>query len=329
MTASGDDWVGRVRQRLRERGFTDAVAFGDAHPTAPFRELARLLGDDVLAVHVEWVMKEDARLRSASEFDRVARSGLVRFLHEDVPSGWGSTGPHPKWVLPDWLGMMGNAFGLEASQAWFRLKALPPPPGWLPTGPDDPILLQAFRDITFPTARIPASVARQHAELFHNRRPNTALIWRGDWAGRVRQRVREKGFPDANAFGEAFPVASFLTLADMLGEDVAAAQLETVMKGDASLALTFDRFARSALVRHLHEYLPDGWGSDDMGRASAYAHWGGSLEDTFDPERDAAWDRLEALPPPPGWLPAGPDDPILLEAFRGITFPTDRISNNP
>jgi hypothetical protein len=141
--------------------------------------------------------------------------------------------------------------------------------------------------------------------------------WDGDWRKRVHERVRALGHESPAAFADAHPGASFLELADMLGRDVAAVQLVWTLRTEAARnAEALQKFARSCLYRQLREYLPKGWEMGEQGEVpSAYGGWHTDLSDLYEEPADRVWDVLESLAPK-GWLPASPDDPILLEAFQ-------------
>jgi hypothetical protein len=57
-------------------------------------------------------------------------------------------------------------------------------------------------------------------------------------------------------------------------------------------------------------------------RTSVYATWRGRLGEEYDAETDRVFDTLERIAPL-GWLPAGPDDPIIEQAFKEGGFPGD------
>jgi hypothetical protein len=145
------------------------------------------------------------------------------------------------------------------------------------------------------------------------------VAWEGNWAERIGERVRAKGFASLLEFSEARPTATFLELADELGEeDVAAVQIEWVLKDEALERNSFARFARASLVRTIYEQLPQGWGigkKADFRRAGVYADWRGTLGPEYNDATDRVFDALETANPPRGWLPAGADDPIIDKAF--------------
>ena len=148
--------------------------------------------------------------------------------------------------------------------------------------------------------------------------------WRGDWIDRVYQRVRARGFDSVTAFADTRPTATLLELAAELGDDVAAIQLEGILYSEAERGGTFDRFARGLLVRCIWKWMPAGWntGEDvEMQRADVYADWSVVVRRLLGEARsDAIWDGFEDSSIPTGWLPSGPDDPIIERAFAGVRF---------
>jgi hypothetical protein len=87
---------------------------------------------------------------------------------------------------------------------------------------------------------------------------------------------------------------------------------------------------RDALARALREHLPDGWqfigrvrGEMDYPTARALSDWSAImtiLGDACHQQARQVADRLEQAGLPLGWLPAGPDDPLLVAAFQGVRF---------
>jgi hypothetical protein len=151
--------------------------------------------------------------------------------------------------------------------------------------------------------------------------------WIGNWYERIKRRVRERGFATATEFADTQPTASLLDLADQLGkDDVAAAQLEKVLLHEAEEMGAMELCARSLLARRIHEELPEGWPTEwnrdaTMRRASACGAWAAALGNRYEASYYRITDALKAAALdttviPPGWLPFGPDDPILVEIFR-------------
>jgi len=159
--------------------------------------------------------------------------------------------------------------------------------------------------------------------------------WQGDWRKRIFERLRDRGFDTVTEFVETRPLESLCDLADELGAgDIAAMQLQGLLYEEALETGTMARLVRSLLVRDLREEIPDGWemsGNYDFNyrRASAYADWHSLLLEDDKPMAELAWERLRAMEIPRGWLPEGPEDPILLRAFEGLPFGGPPRSQDP
>jgi hypothetical protein len=144
-------------------------------------------------------------------------------------------------------------------------------------------------------------------------------IWSGDWHGRILERVQQRGFATVTQYAGNRPGVSLLVLADELGsDDVAAAQIRSLLVEEAIRSHTVPRVLRDLLVRELRDALPHGWQYplDDESRsqvARALARWEAELEDHLDhePTFKAGQDLMKA-DLPTGWLPEGPDDPVIV-----------------
>ena len=163
----------------------------------------------------------------------------------------------------------------------------------------------------------------------------TIPAWEGNWEKRIHDRVFARDFRDLTAFAEARPTATLMQLADELGpqDDIAAVQLELLLRDEALAAARIHRFARSALVRKVHENFPRGWNRadtpspgpsspDEWCRASVWAEWVTWLGEEHKAAAKRVWHSLERHVST-GWLPSGPDDSIIVQAFREGGFPED------
>lgn len=148
--------------------------------------------------------------------------------------------------------------------------------------------------------------------------------WRGDWHARIYARVRSRGFDTVSEFAAANPRATLFELVGRLGsEDVNVAQIVALMRGEAERTDTVERFARSLLVHELWELVPKGWRVDpgdgfefDFKAASAFASTTASLPDSARDVIARLGRIMMAADIPVGWLPDGPDDPILVGLFE-------------
>jgi hypothetical protein len=142
--------------------------------------------------------------------------------------------------------------------------------------------------------------------------------WEGNWKVRLYERVRERGYDSLTAFAEARPTASLVALAEELGpDDIAGVQVFGGLLAEAQRREQVTRLVRSLLVRELSQRLPNGWPAvlDDANRlkvAVALGTWFSCAPESHKERVDKAGDALLATPPPPGWLPRGPDDDLLL-----------------
>lgn len=148
--------------------------------------------------------------------------------------------------------------------------------------------------------------------------------WSGDWRDRILDRVHQRGFETVTQYVGERPGVSLLVLAKELGpDDVAAAQIRSILVEEAIRTRTVPRALRDLFVRELRESLPGGWTYplDDASRcevAGALATWRTELKvedhlDCFDDEATFnAGQDLMNVELPTGWLPAGPDDPVII-----------------
>jgi hypothetical protein len=142
--------------------------------------------------------------------------------------------------------------------------------------------------------------------------------WEGNVKARLYERVRERGYDSLTAFAEARPTASLVALAEELGpDDIAGVQVFSGLVAEAERNNRVTRLVRGQLVREMCECLPNGWPAllDDANRfdvAHALGAWIAFTPETHKERADRVGDALLATPPPPGWLPRGPDDELLL-----------------
>ena len=141
-----------------------------------------------------------------------------------------------------------------------------------------------------------------------------------DWPDRVGRLVRAMGYPDLQSLLAARPAATYEEVANEIGHDVAPIQVFVVQFKEAKLANAVREAAMDALAREVMDEFPEGWGiaeRADYRRASALGNWISSIIVSGD--CSACGDRLRKLAhsfrPPAGWIPTGPDDPVIRAAF--------------
>lgn len=161
---------------------------------------------------------------------------------------------------------------------------------------------------------------------------NVDQIWDGDWRARIRGRVHSVGCETVGDFLKRHPSEPYFKVARRLGDDVAAVQLSQIQFEEIADASELRRAAMDGFSREIAEHLKRGWGVGrhvDFNTAGAYTGWIALLQFRAEaphlvPRGDAVWNELKALNPPQGWLPSGPDDPIIQAAFAKA-WPLDDV----
>jgi hypothetical protein len=144
------NWVARMYERVRERGYDSLSAFAEARPTASLVELAEELGkDDIAGVQVFQGLVEEAE--RSHKVTRLVRGQFVRELYEALPEGWPAVMDEDNLfkvaeALGSWSAFTPETHEERVKQARAVLRAKPPPPGWRPLGPDDELLLTLLPD---------------------------------------------------------------------------------------------------------------------------------------------------------------------------------------
>jgi hypothetical protein len=150
--------------------------------------------------------------------------------------------------------------------------------------------------------------------------------WHPDPRGFLDRRLRERGL-SFREFLAARPGRWWEQLVREFDEPLAPVQLEAYAQEAAAKGHWLDWYARDALARALRRWLPDGWrfggGEMDYPTGRALANWSatmGALGEACHDRARQVVDRLKQASLPMGWLPAGPDDPLLVAAFQGVSF---------
>ncbi len=144
------NWVARLYERVRERGYDSLTAFAEARPTASLVTLAEELGpDDVAGVQVFKRLVAEAERNH--QVTRLVRGQLVRELSQSIPDGWPAVLDDANRfkvakALGSWFAFTPETHQERADQVGDALLATPPPPGWHPLGPDDELLRTLLPD---------------------------------------------------------------------------------------------------------------------------------------------------------------------------------------
>jgi hypothetical protein len=150
-----------------------------------------------------------------------------------------------------------------------------------------------------------------------------------DWRKRLMARIRAKGFGSATEYVDHRPLPSLNSLAEELGLPPAAAYgLEQLIIEEAEQRDKMDHCARGLLARDLRGELPDGWPAPTdldpralLQRARAFESLAFALPPTYAPAIRRVRDAMESADIAVGWLPTGPEDPVLMEVFGSYWNP--------
>jgi len=147
--AWGGNWLVRLHERVRDRGYDSVTAFAEARPTASLAELADELGEDIAGVQIFQVLVDEAE--RSHRLTRLVRGQLVRELSESLPDGWPAVMDDEARLevaiaLGSWAAFTPVTHKERADQVMAALRANPPPPGWRPLGPDDELLRTLLPD---------------------------------------------------------------------------------------------------------------------------------------------------------------------------------------
>lgn len=146
--------------------------------------------------------------------------------------------------------------------------------------------------------------------------------WEKDWPTRVYERIASFGFHSLSEFMDSRPMVSLLSLADELGPDVAAVQLESLWFREAENRGRLAHTLGSLLIRYIREAIPQGWTTGDefdSNLADGFSMWENIADLVLsDSGRERVWERLRNLSPAPGWLPVVPHDELTSYVLRTL-----------
>ena len=146
--------------------------------------------------------------------------------------------------------------------------------------------------------------------------------WSPDWVDRLGKKIQAFGYANVTDHLADMPGRPYGEIAERLG-GVVPIQIISVQIREAKLAGRVREAAKDSLVRNLAEQLPNGWGAgenSDWQSVRALSSWSSELQVTGEceelkPKLLAIAQALRELPPPKGWTPSNPNDPIIENVF--------------
>ena len=144
------DWPQRLRSALTDLGFETISSFLNAYPGEPYVQVATRIAPWDAGTQVVRLHMQEARRNGTLRY--AAMDSLARNLNWRLPQGWIPDGP----TNSEAAGAAANTstaveidgespqFADQLFQTYRALKALTPPIGWRPAGPDDALIREAF-----------------------------------------------------------------------------------------------------------------------------------------------------------------------------------------
>lgn len=309
-------WHKRLFALIRERGHSSVSEYIEGNPVASLLDLAEDLGSgNVAAIQLEWLWVAEAEANDRLE--RCARSLLARGICQKLPEGW-----HREW--PDIPGdpttpryRQISAFAsMEASiperyqgaadRVWSALQAADICEGWLPTGGDDPVLVEIF-GCHWPDPMAPTPYPSQQGHA-----------WREKWQERLYALIRARGFLSVTDYVASRPGVTLLDLADQLGSgNVAEVQIARQWLAEAQASGAVEKCARGLLARIVRKALPKGWGKG-WATERVFAAFTDALRPAYEDAADRVCLALDESADliSEGWIPENEDDPLIVDVFQ-------------
>jgi hypothetical protein len=153
-------------------------------------------------------------------------------------------------------------------------------------------------------------------------------IWSKSWPDRLMTSLENHGFNNSIiAFAKAYPGITLEQLISKLDEagSLVPIQLTWALMDEAATTDQLDWFARDFLIRQLQDTCKNGWNLGELEEydtISATASWAATIKEfntNFETITKVIWERLKSIALP-GWLPTNIDDPIIEQAFDGLSF---------
>lgn len=142
----------------------------------------------------------------------------------------------------------------------------------------------------------------------------------------ILARLKVMGYESMLQFWEANPIMTFSQLASAIGmEGVPPVLVVSILREETILNKAWDYFVQTVFVRSATQHFPLGWMTGPNAqncRASVYGDWAAIVGIDYYEPLGGIRDRLGASDLiPPGWIPTGVKDPVVIKLFEGLEFP--------
>jgi len=152
---------------------------------------------------------------------------------------------------------------------------------------------------------------------------NMEDTWNSSWGGRLYNQLAMLGYGRLRDLLDAYPGESYLTVGEHIAPWVAGMQIQRMQMDEARRDRGLRHAAADSITREICEAMPAGWQSsatNDSLLAAALGRWVATLEvcGGIAEASNIAMEFAQAIrkaPPPAGWRPVGPCDPILQSLF--------------
>lgn len=143
------DWPTRLERLLREQGFESVSGFLERHPAEPYVDVVKRIAPWVAAMQLSRLQMQEAKREGTLR--EAAMDAFARELNW-LPEGWipdsasesraAAAYAHASTLVE--LDGESPQFSGQMSEVYDALKALQPPIGWRPSGPNDPLIQEAL-----------------------------------------------------------------------------------------------------------------------------------------------------------------------------------------
>jgi hypothetical protein len=143
----------KFRKDVCNRFSTKSVReFAPKHAALDYVQLAQIIDSNLIPVYLTWLLADEAD--QDNSIDWFVKDALIRTMRERCPNGW-HYGDHADFstasAIAGWMTVVDYVspeLEIYADRVVEHLKKLAPDE-WLPSDINDPIIQQAFEDVTF------------------------------------------------------------------------------------------------------------------------------------------------------------------------------------